>query len=305
MKRAAFHGLVAFAALLCATTAGAANDARGGDDRSMRIPVEGKTRLEVDVINGSIELRGWDEAHIQVRTRSGELDKVDIKASGEVVNVRGSQVGIGFIRIPLSGANVDLEIDLPRALEVEARTVNGKIEVEGLSGRLTLHAAHGGLRVEGPVAEAVLETVNANIEFEGENSRVEARAVNGRIELKGVAGEVSANTMAGSIEVEAGAVSRVDLRTLSGSIELSAVLEPDARVHLKTYSGNVKLELPEDTNAEFDVQSFSGRIENDLPTTSVSSWRGGPGQRMDFVAGDGSARVTVQSFSGNVEIDER
>ncbi len=272
-------------------------------DRGVRIPIEDGARLDVDVTNGDIEIRGWDEPDVYVRSKSGDLGALDIEASSDEVQVRGSYVGVGWIRIPISGGDVDLEIDVPRKLTVKARTLTGSIEVEGVAGRLELHAANGGIRVEGPVEEALLETMNADIEFEGKDSRVDARAVNGRIELRGVAGEVMANTMTGSIEVEAGRVERVDLRTLAGPIELRGELAPEARIHMKTYNGDIHLRVPEDTSAEFSVKSFSGRIDNELPSTSVSSWRGGPGQRLDFTAGEGDGRITVESFSGDVEIE--
>ncbi len=279
--------------------------ARKGDgEQSVRIPVTEGMRLDIEVTNGDIEIRAWDEVDVRVRTKSGDLSSVDIETSNEALQVRGSHLGVGWIRIPIAGGSVDLEIDVPRDLDVKARTVTGKIEAKDVAGRLELHAANGGIRVEGPVEQALLETMNADIEFEGEDSRVDARAVNGHIELSGVADEVIANTMTGSIEVEAGRVERVDLRTLSGPIELTATLEPDARVHLKTYNGDVRLEVPKNTSAEFDIQSFSGRIENALPTTEISTWRGGPGQRLDFVAGEGRGRVTVESFSGDVDIED-
>ncbi|MCP4037494.1 MAG: DUF4097 domain-containing protein [bacterium] len=284
---------------------GGDGDGDGEAPDSVRIAVDAETRLEIELMSGSIEIRGWDEPAIRVRARGADVSGLDIESKAGRVTVRGTRPGIGWLRIPILGPGVDVEIDVPRKAEIRASTVTGTITAEDVEGRLSLHAANGKIEVQGAPEEAQLETMNADIEFEGRDSRVDARTVNGRIELSGVADEVVANTINGSIEVEGGVIERADLRALAGSIELVATLAPGARINCKTYSGSVSLEVPEKTSARFDVQSFSGRVENELDSSSVTSWRGGPGQRLDFTAGEGDGRVTIESFSGRVEIRTR
>ena len=276
------------------------------DDREeVRIPAGPEVSLDIEIISGSIEIRGWDEPEVRIHADGRGIDSLDIESDADRVTVRGARPGIGWLRIPIPASGVDLEIDVPKKSDIRARTINGPIEVRGVDGRVSLHAANGKIEVRGAPIEAHLETVNADIDFEGKGSRVDARTVNGRIELQGVTEEVVANTMSGSIEVEGDVVERADLRALAGSIELQTALAPGARVNCKTYSGDITLEVPANTSARFDLQSFSGRIENDLESSSLSSWRGGPGQRLDFQSGDGDGRVTIDTFSGRVEIQTR
>ena len=166
--------------------------------------------------------------------------------------------------------------------------------------------------MKGAPEEAYLETMNAAIKFEGERSEVVAKTLNGEIELKGVSGEVSASTVSGRIRVEGEQIERAELRTMAGEIELDSSLAKGARVNARSFSGLVKLRLPEGTSARFDVQSYSGGIQSDFSSRldgdddggDHRSWGHGPGRPLSFVVGDGDARISIESFSGGVTIEE-
>ena len=267
--------------------------------------VKPDVRVEIELLSGKIELRGIDANEVRVRA-NGELE-IDGSKSGRRVSIRAPSSGW---RPWAGGASVDLEVELPRNSRITARTRNGKIEAEGVAGELVLHSASGEIEVEGAPREAYLETMSGEIKFEGEHSEVVARTLNGEIELKGVTGAVEASTMSGQIKVEGDAIERAELRTMSGEIELDASLAEGARVEAKSYSGQVRLRLPDDTSARFDVQSFNGGIQSDFPSQPFDveddqgGWRHGPGRRRSFVIGDGDARISIESFSGGVKIEQ-
>jgi hypothetical protein len=50
---------------------------------------------------------------------------------------------------------------------------------------------------------------------------------------------------------------------------------------------------------------FSGELRAELGSGYTASQRGGPGRRLNFEAGDGSARVSIETFSGSVRIEAR
>ena len=291
-------------AALLLTSAGAVI---AGDDRDrraeIRIPADSEVRVDIEIIAGSIEIEVWDKLEVRLRSRGVPVAALDIESDTDWVSVRGSRGR--WLPIPISGEEIDLRIDVPKGCNIRAKTIRGSIEARGVEGRISLHVANGEIDVEGAPSEAYLETVTGDIEFEGKASRVDARTVNGAIELSGVAGEVVASAMNGSIEVRADVIERADLRALSGSIDLEAELAPGARINCKTISGGITLELPTDTSAVFDVQSFSGRVRNEFGALDISSARGRPGQRREFEAGDGNGRVTIDTFSGSVEIRTR
>jgi hypothetical protein len=268
--------------------------------------VEPDVRVDVEIVSGKIELRGTSANELHVRA-NGEL-RVD--GSPRRMSLRAPSAGWMPWAHPV---DVEVEIELPRQSRITARTINGAIEASDVAGELDLHAANGAIEVEGAPREAYLETMNAPIKFSGQRSAVVAKTLNGAIELEGVSGEVEAQTVSGRIRVEGEELQRAELRTMAGEIELSTSLAKGARVSARSFSGPVKLVLPEGTSARFDVQSFSGAIESEFSSRLAGDEPGhghgfgphGPGGRpLSFVVGDGDARISIESFSGGVKIEE-
>ena len=291
--------------LLLAQVGVAFADDDGRRRGEIQIAVDPDVRLDVELINGSIEIDGWDEPAVRIRSRGVDVTKLDIDSDSDWVSVRSGGARGGWLSPFNSGADIDLRIDLPKGSFVRAKTINGSIRLKDVEGRISLHAANGKIEVRGAPSEAYLETVSGDIELETEGGRVEARTVNGEITLDGVAGEVVSHAVNGSIRVRGGVVERAELRSLSGSIDLELALAPGGRLNCKTISGDVDLELPANTSAHFEIQSFSGGLESELGPQSRSRSRRGSGQRLDFEVGSGDGRVTIDTFSGHVKIRTR
>jgi DUF4097 and DUF4098 domain-containing protein YvlB len=275
----------------------------GADALEQVFEVEPDVRVDIEIVSGKIELKAIDASEVRVRAKGG----IEVDGSRRRVSLRAPSMGW----LPWAhGTGVELEVEVPRQSRITARIMNGGIKAEGMEGELVLHAANGAIEVEGAPREAHLETMNAAIKFEGDHSEVVARTLNGEIELEGVSGEVEASTVSGRIRVEGDEIERAELRTMSGEIELDSSLAKGARVEAKSYSGRVRLRLPENTSARFEVQSFSGGVHSEFvsPISDDESghgpWHHGPSQRRSFVVGDGDARISIESFSGGVEIEE-
>ena len=161
--------------------------------------------------------------------------------------------------------------------------VNGDIAVTGRSERISAH------------------TVNGTIEVTAESERVEAQSVGGRIVLKNIHGDVTATTVGGEIDVEGGRFERGKFSSVSGSIQFTGGLDAKAVLQTESHSGDVVLTLPAEVSAEFEVTSFSGRIHNDFGS-SGSGRQHGPGRQLSFSTGQGDARVTINTFSGDVQL---
>jgi DUF4097 and DUF4098 domain-containing protein YvlB len=299
----------AAAALLLAALAAAPARADEPDDGPLdqTFTVEPDVRVEIEIATGRIELRGIDTNELRVRA-NGPLE---VKGSHRRVSLRAPSAGWRPWSHPV---DVEVQIELPRKSRISARTINGGIRAEGVTGEIEFHAANGAIEVKGAPEEAYLETMNAAIKFEGERSEVVAKTLNGEIELKGVSGEVQANTVSGKIRVEGEEIERAELRTMAGEIELETSLAKGARVNAKSFSGPVRLRLPGATSARFDVQSWSGGLHSDFASRLTSDddddeghgrgrWGHHAGQPLSFVVGDGDARISIESFSGGVRIE--
>jgi len=275
----------------------ARSDENGGE---LRWPTETDVEIDVELVSGSIEFEGWDLDEVRVRADRRTREALDVEASRDAISIGIPAARFGWLR---NSGEARLRIDVPRGSQIRAKLTNGPVRVKGVNGTLRLQTANGDIDVRGAPREARLETVASDIDFEGNDSRVDARSVSGSIELKGVGQEVIASTTSGAIEVEGGTLERIDLRTLSGSIELAAALAEAARVALKTFSGSIDVELPMDTSAAFELQSFSGDLRVELGNGHTTSHSGGPGRHLTFDIGEGSGRVSIETFSGSVRLE--
>lgn len=298
------RGATAAALILSALCAwGLPTRAEGADTLEQVFEVAPDVRVDIEILSGKIELKAIDASEVRVRAKGG----IEVDGSRGRVSLRAPSMGWSSWA---HGASVDLEVEVPRKSRITARILNGGIKAEGVEGELFLHAANGAIEVKGAPHRAQLETLNAAIKFEGDHSEVVAKTLNGEIELKGVSGDVEAATVSGRIRVEGDAIERAQLRTMSGEIELDSSLAEGARVDARSYSGRVRLRLPGSTSARFDVQSFSGGVRSEFAATLTDDasgqgpWHRGWSQRRSFVVGDGDAQISIESFSGGVEIEE-
>lgn len=276
----------------------------GADPFEQTFAVEPDVRVEIEVLSGRIELRGIDANEVRVRAKGG----IEVEGSRRRVTLRApSRRGWRGWSRP---AEVELHVELPRRSRIRVRSVNGSIRAEDVEGELSLHAANGKIEVRGAPREAYLETMTSAIEFEGAGSPVVARTLNGEIDLKGVAGDVEVHSVTGRIRVQGDAIERAELRTMTGEIELDASLAEGARVQARSYSGPVRLRLPAGSSARFDVQSFSGEVASAFAPQPGEGerhgarWRYDAGRHLTFAVGDGDARISIESFSGDVKIEE-
>lgn len=214
-------------------------------------------RLSLSNTNGDVFIEAWDRDELQVRatkrvkSRGGDADQV-LEELRIDVNVDGRGVEIDTIyprRRGLFGwdsvsASVEYDVRLPRRADLDVRTVNGEIEIAGLSGDIRLRSTNGGISVADSAGSVSAATTNGGIHVELDEvsaSGMEFETTNGgiRVELPAaVRASVTARTTNGTIETDFpvqvqgtfrrnrlegdinGGGPAIDLRTTNGSIRL-------------------------------------------------------------------------------------
>lgn len=267
-------------------------------------PADADVTVSVENLSGSVRVEGWDQPEVKVTGTLGD--------DTEGLSFEGGRGSISIeVEIPEGrwGRRKDveshLEIWLPRGAELEVETVSASIRVTGVDGKLDLESVSGGVEARGGSREAELETVSGAIEFHGSGSEVVAESVSGRVTLKGVAGRVEVNTVSGGVDVEAALLGDGQFESVSGEVRLAARLGSGSELEVGAHSGNVTLSLDGEVSAHFEVNTFSGRIDNDFGPDGERTSRFAPGRTLDFTAGSGEARVSVDTFSGNVRLVRR
>ena len=221
-----------------------------------RFTVTGTPEVHLTTFDGAIEIQAWDKADvaIDVEKRGATREVVDgleIKSSQtgnrielEVKRPRAESFsGLGFHQ----SASARLIVSVPKDVNVVAKSGDGSITIERVSGRLELRTGDGSIRASDVGGELILDTGDGSVTVD---------AAQGRLDI---------NTGDGGVNVT-GRLTSVKLHTGDGSIVYRA--EPGSEMsdnwEITTGDGGVTLYLPSGFGAEIDAHTGDGSIRNDL-----------------------------------------
>lgn len=252
-----------------------------------RFTTTGKPDVRLSTFDGSIEIRPWDRAEVQVIVEK----RASTKEAAADIDVRseqnGNQVTIEVKAPKTSGFHFNtmrsarLIVSLPATSDILARSGDGSIDIGGVGGRLELRSGDGSIRGR---------DLNGN---------VTVHTGDGSIRLDGVHGALNVDTGDGSIVV-AGQLTSVRARSGDGSVSIRAQSgsTPSGDWDITTGDGSVTVELPEGFGAELDAHSGDGRVRTEnltlsnvtgtMDRNSLRGRVGAGGPKLRVRTGDGS-----------------
>jgi len=279
---------------------------------SRKIKVGRDGRVSVGNIAGDITVTGGpgDEVSIDAikRTRAdrGELSTVQI-----IVDDRAGRVDV---RTEHTGQNdhvsVDYTISVPTSAAVELHSVSGSLKVSNVQGAVRMETISGNVTSSTSPHVEVAKSVSGDVDLSGMSvdGDLSAGSISGRVRARGVkARGLQLGTVSGDVTVSDVVCERLDAKSVSGNLEVSGALTRTGRYTLNSHSGTVRLNLSGNTGFELNASTFSGSVHTDLPLTisgdSDRNRRRFMGDRsMRGTYGDGSAVLTIRTFSGDIVI---
>jgi len=268
--------------------------------------VDAQGQVEIVVVSGGVSVVGWDKAELAVSGTIGEnVDRLEITSSGRRTTVRVVQKESHVPHWDWGGNSGDAEIvvHVPRASSLSATLVSTDLKVGDVQGNQELQSVSGDLHVAAS-REVRIGTVSGDVHLTaGEESKlIEVGTVSGDVEISGGGGDVTVNTVSGDGVISVGTVGRLRTKSVSGDFRVTAGLSADGRVEAEAVSGDIEITFAGGVPpAEFDVQSFSGDLTTCFGQKPVRE-RYGPGSRLSYKEGAGTARVKVDTKSGDVSI---
>jgi DUF4097 and DUF4098 domain-containing protein YvlB len=97
----------------------------------------------------------------------------------------------------------------------------------------------------------------------------------------------------------------VRAKTTSGEVVYDGTIDAAGRYELTSHSGDVKLRVPRDASAQLTVSTWNGSIDSDFPITLKPGEHGisvSRSKRYVFEIGGGGARISAETFSGDITI---
>lgn len=260
-------------------------------DTTVQVPAG--ARLELERIEGSVTVRTWNRAAVQVRTPGGHDVQLRVEVSGRRVTVEAEDDD----HDPYEG---DLELTVPADMALSINSQSGDVTVTGTKGELDIETVEGSITVDGGTGVVSLHSTDGEIRLTGAKGRIELNAVDGSITGRDLEGDIRAESVDGSVILEGITATGVEATTVDGAIELTGPLQAGGRYRLGSHDGNVTLTVPS-LDATVSVSTFSGSFESDFPVTLTGS----RSKRMSFTVGSGAASVDLESFDGAIRIVRR
>ena len=242
--------------------------------------------------NGPISLQAWDRAEIQLkvtkRVKGWGLDQteeilkeiqVEPIHEGETLTIRAVWPNhwSWWGRSP----SVRYEVKVPRTMNVETKSSNGRVYASGLEGKQRYSTANGRIQVQGGKGSLEAETANGAIEIDGASGVLEARTKNGSIHIQNIRGRLQAKTM-------------------NGRVRASFSAPPDGEVELNTKNGSVRLTLPSHTHADVVARTANGSIATDFPL----GVQGEIGKKLEGKLGEGGPPIRLSTVNGSIRISK-
>jgi DUF4097 and DUF4098 domain-containing protein YvlB len=292
--------------------------------RKVRIGRDG--RVSVGNISGDITVTGGsgDEVSIEAvkRTRRdrSQLSEVEI-----VVEERAGRVDVradyersrGNRNINVS---VDFTLTVPANASVDLKSISGDVKITGVRGAVRAETVSGAVTtIDTPKVE-MAKSISGDVTLSGISidGDLSASTVSGTVTAKGVkAHALDVGSVSGDMIVTDVTCDRLNAKSVSGGFEYTGTINRGGVYDVNVHSGTVRFTLANPAGFELTANTFSGNIRSDLPLTiggssssSGSSSRNGrqrvvSNRSIRATFGDGSATLTLRTFSGDITIAKR
>jgi len=249
--------------------------------------------ISLNIGGGEIIVRAWDNASVRVRARS-ERSSIRMDASPTRLSLDLSRV---------RGGDTRFEVTVPVGARVSARATSGDISISGTKGGVEARTQNGDLTIEDVGDLVDIGTLNGDINVRGVTGSIDISTVGGDLVVSDVKGDVETTSVSGDIDLRAVNARYVRAKSTSGDITFDGVVDTAGRYELGSHSGSVYLTVPQGTGALLTVSTYSGTIDSDFPITLKPGEHGiGTTKRFTFEIGKGDARISAESFSGDITI---
>lgn len=240
-------------------------------------------------------LRWWlDGSTLRIRfAKSGFRISFNLEKQLTVSLPEGTVLALADIGTTSGDMNIpDLAAD-----EIRLGSTSGNIKAGTVTKKLTASSTSGDVNVEqaGSIDTVSLGSTSGSIACTlGSVKTLAANSTSGSIRaaVTGTAGSVRLVSTSGNLYPEIASADKVETSSTSGSVDGSVAAFTDLKVG--STSGSVSLKLPAEPGFTLKAGTASGSFTSDLALTKDGD---------TYTCGDGSARCSIDTTSGDIRID--
>ena len=248
---------------------------------------------------GDIVVTGWSRDQIRIHASSEDRNvRLDASAARVTLELTGSYRSNGDTRF---------EVSIPTGVRVIAGAQSGDVTISGTKGAVEARTQSGDIKIDDVAGRLDVATLSGDIEARGLTGDVQIKSVNGDAVVTDLKGDFEGESTSGSIELRNADSRYVRSHTVSGDLVYDGTIGTNGRYELVTHSGDIRLAIPSTAGAQLTISTWSGSIESDFPITLKPGEHGIGSQTKRFVfeIGNGSSRVTAETFSGDITISSK
>lgn len=292
---------VALALAAGAADAGAQRSRDAGGMRAVLDTTYGFARnglVDAEQISGDIVITTWDRPEVRVRAWIERGRVISELSSSRVrLRVEGERDSRGNRNL----GDSRYEITVPSGTRVRAASVSGDVSVTDTGAEVDASSVSGDMQVRNAVGVTSVSSVSGDLRVKQVRGDLTARSVSGDVEVSDVDGDVRATSVSGELTLSGLRSRNVTAKSTSGDVDFTGAISSDGRYQFNTHSGEVRLSLPANVSADVSVRTFSGEMDSDFPVTLGGRNRTSS-RSLEFTLGDGGARITAETFSGDVTL---
>lgn len=250
--------------------------------------------VDLSNVSGDITVTSHNRAEVRIRAR--------LRDNGTLVlDATRSRVSLGVRSIGNRLGEATYDVVVPSGARVIARSVSGDISLRGPFGPTEARSVSGDIEVS-DTERLVVNSVSGDATVRNVTGDLTAKSVSGDVNVTRVSGDVTAATVSGDVVLDDVRSESVRGETVSGNVRYRGTISPRGRYEFKSHSGDLRLTVPENMGAVISAETFSGAVRSDFQLT-LNPGQGQRRQRMEFTIGQGDARITLSTFSGNIVLN--
>lgn len=175
--------------------------------------VSGAARLTLNTFDGQVTVHGWDKPEITFTATKAAHDEETLKGISIQSQQQGEAVSITATNNDQQSGSVSFDVYVPRQSTLHVSSGDGALNLEGVTGQITLRSGDGPIEVANGGGQLQVNTGDGVIRVIKFDGQVDARTGDGEINLDGNFNALSARTGDGTISLSVPAGSSFTIET--------------------------------------------------------------------------------------------
>ncbi len=227
---------------------------------SKTFTVSGSPRVNIGTFDGAVTVHGWDKSEVMYTATKRAGDEEQLKGISIQTEQQGATLSIVAHSEEHNGT-AQFEVYVPRRSTLHVSSDDGSLNLDGVSGEITLRTGDG------------------SIEVSGGGGQLQVNTGDGRVRVTDFEGQVDARTGDGAISLD-GNFNALSARTGDGAISLTVPAGSNFTV---------------ETNADDSITNQGLTMTEDIsPSKRVKRWKIGNGGNV-FVLNTGDGKIVLRS----------